>query len=314
MKLSKEIQEKLRCPVTKSRLVQNGNYLENQEHSNIRYPIIDGIPILINNENSLFSIDDFIKKRNTTFNLRENKIKLLIKKILPTISANIKAERNYEELSSLLPDQSKILILGGSIAGYGMDAIYSRESVELIGSDVSFGPYTKVISDGHDIPFESETFDCVIVQAVIEHVLDPSRCVEEIYRVLKPSGIVYAETPFMQQVHMKEYDFTRYTHLGHRRLFRGFDEISSGPCNGPGMALAQAYTYFLKSFATTAATSRFLVMFARLTSFFLKYFDHYLIDKPGSYDAASGYFFMGSKSNSILADAELIKLFKGVDY
>ena len=25
--------------------------------------------------------------------------------------------------------------------------------------------------------------------------------------------------------HMKEYDFTRFTHLGHRRLFRKFEEI-----------------------------------------------------------------------------------------
>ena len=30
-----------------------------------------------------------------------------------------------------------------------------------------------------------ETFDCVIIQAVLEHVLDPKRCVKEIHRVLK---------------------------------------------------------------------------------------------------------------------------------
>lgn len=182
-------------------------------------------------------------------------------------------------------------MLGGSIKGEGMDAVYSNESFEIVGSDVSFGSYTKLISDAHDIPFDNETFDCVIVQAVLEHVLDPQRCVSEIHRVLKPTGLVYAETPFMCQVHMKQYDFTRFTHLGHRRLFRHFEEVCSGPVCGPGMALAWSYSYFLKSFATSRTMSRILNVFARFTSFYFKYFDYYLIDKPGSYDAASGLFF-----------------------
>ena len=169
-----------------------------------------------------------------------------------------------------------------------------------------------IICDAHDIPFEAELFDCVIVQAVLEHVLEPQRCVNEIYRVLKPSGTIYAETPFMQQVHMKQYDFTRFTHLGHRRLFRNFKEITSGPCCGPGMALAESYTYFLRSFATSWLISRLLTKFAHITSFFLKYLDYYLIDKPGSYDAASGYFFLGKKNDTVLPDRELIRQFKGL--
>ncbi|GBE16485.1 hypothetical protein BMS3Abin15_00302 [bacterium BMS3Abin15] len=312
MNLSKEIRDKLRCPVTKARLEQKGDYLESQGDSKIRYPIVDDIPVLINNENSLFSIDDFTKKRNTTFDLHENKIKKQINKMLPKIGANLKSRSNFKHMTSLLPGQAKILVVGGSIEGKAMDTIYSKESFEVVGTDVSFGPYTKVISDGHDIPFDDQTFDCVIVQAVLEHVLDPNRCVHEIHRVLKPSGIVYAETPFMQQVHMKQYDFTRYTHLGLRRLFRQFEEIKSGACGGPGMALAWSYAYFLKSFTTSAIIRRFLNQFAAFTSFFLKYFDYYLIDKPGSYDAAAGFFFMGKKSDDILPDKELIKQFKGV--
>ena len=43
----------------------------------------------------------------------------------------------------------------------------------------------------------------------------------------------------------------------------------------------------------------------------LKYFDYILINKPGSLDAASGYYFMGSKCDQILSDRELINLYKG---
>ena len=55
--------------------------------------------------------------------------------------------------------------------------------------------------------------------------------------VYKDDGLVYADTPFMQQVHMGRYDFTRFTYLGHRRLFRKFEEIDSGAVSGPAMAL-----------------------------------------------------------------------------
>lgn len=162
------------------------------------------------------------------------------------------------------------------------------------------------------IPFEDNSFDGVIVQAVLEHVVDPNRCVEEIHRVLKPNGVVYAETPFMQQVHMGRYDFTRFTHLGHRRLFRKFEEVSSGPVCGPGMALAWSYQYFILSFVKRNAAKSLVKAFTRLTSFWLKYFDYFLIDKPGTFDAASGYYFIGTKSDRVLSDRELVTLYKGI--
>lgn len=312
MKISKDIQQKLICPSTKGRLTQNGEYLESVANKEIRYPIIDGIPILICDEKSIFSINDFIKRKDTTFSLNENAIKRFVRKIIPTITTNIKAKENYNKIISILPKNAKILVIGGSVMGEGMDSLYSSKSFDIVGSDVSFGPYVKIISDAHDLPFEDEAFHCVIIQAVLEHVLEPQRCVSEVHRVLKTSGIVYAETPFMQQVHMKQYDFTRFTHLGHRRLFRNFEEIKSGPTCGPGIALAWSYTYFLRSFATSKTMVRLLTAIAHTTSFFFKYFDYYLIDKPGSYDAASAYFFIGKKQHHTLSDKELIEQFKGI--
>ncbi|HEY5967402.1 MAG TPA: class I SAM-dependent methyltransferase [Chitinophagaceae bacterium] len=314
MKISEEIQKKLVCPATKNKLRKNGDYLESVANPAIRYPLINGIPILINSNNSIFSIEDFTRTVNTTFELDESKIRTIVKRLMPKITHNIKAKKNYDEIIKLLPVNSKILVIGGSIKGLGTDKIYSNDSFEIIGSDVSFGPFTKLISDAHDIPFEDEVFDCVIVQVVLEHVLDPHRCVSEIHRVLKSTGIVYAETPFIQQVHMRQYDFTRYTHLGHRRLFRNFEEIKSGATGGPGMALAWSYTWFLRSFATSALMVYLLTFFAYITSFFLKYFDYILIEKPGSYDAASQFFFIGKKSNTALPDKELLKQFRGVKH
>jgi hypothetical protein len=135
--------------------------------------------------------------------------------------------------------------------------------------------------------------------------------VAEIHRVLKQGGLVYAETPFMQQVHMGRYDFTRFSHSGHRRLFRRFEEIAGGAVCGPGMALAWSYQYFLLSFASSRAMRGLIRAFASITSFYLKYADFYLIDKPAAIDAASGFFFMGRKAGTVLSDHELIKYYKG---
>jgi SAM-dependent methyltransferase len=192
-----------------------------------------------------------------------------------------------------------------------MEPLLSVPSIDFVESDVAFGSRISAICDAHHLPFAEASFDGVVVQAVLEHVIDPIQCVAEIYRVLKPEGLVYSETPFIQQVHLGKFDFTRYTHLGHRRLFRQFEEVSSGVVCGPGMALAWSYQYFLLSFVKSPTARAIVKALARLSSFWLKYFDYYLIDQPGSYDAASGYYFLGKKSERILSDQELLMLYRG---
>jgi len=181
----------------------------------------------------------------------------------------------------------------------------------LVESDVSFGPRTTLIADAHDLPFADGTFDGVVAQAVLEHVVDPYRCAQEMWRVLRPRGLIYAETPFMQQVHEGRYDFTRFTHLGHRRVFRGFEEIDSGAIGGPGMALGWAWAYFLMSFAGSRRARSILYALARFTAFPAKYFDYLLLGRPAALDAAAGTYFLGRRSEQVLSDRELIAQYRG---
>ena len=238
-----------------------------------------------------------------------------LKRRLPSLGTNRDAKRNYRRFAELLlstPARPKVLVLGGAGLGAGLEAIIDIASIEFVESDVYLGPRTSLVCDAHWIPFEDGTFDGVIAQAVIEHVADPQACAAEIHRVLKPRGLVYADTPFMQQVHAGAYDFTRFTHLGQRRLFRKFDEVSSGPTCGPGMALAWAYQYFLLSFVRGPRARAAAIAFARLTAFWLKWFDRRLLASPGAFDAASAYYFMGTKSDRVLSDRELITQYRGL--
>ena len=316
MKSNYEFISETVCPICLTALSRSENTLVCKNLKCLKtFPIVNGIPVLLNEEKSVFNIQDFIESKDTTFNLKESKVKTIAKKLIPSISLNVGAKENYKKLSTLLTKINPnpfVLVIGGSILGEGMESIVDDPKIQLIESDVTFGPRTKIIFDAHCIPFPDQYFDCIIIQAVLEHVVDPFTCVNEVYRVLKNNGLVYSETPFIAQVHMGKYDFHRFTHLGHRRLFRNFEEIESGAVCGPGMALAWSYSYFIFSFFKSKRIRKLLIPFTSLTSFFLKYFDHLIIKKPGTYDAALGFYFLGRKSDKVLDDRELLKLYRGL--
>lgn len=317
IKLSETIQRMLRCPICEASLeLYNDRYQCKNPRCNFLFPIMNGIPILINEARSIFSIADFVRMRETTFYSPQTKIERVMRRFIPDISRNIKGKENFKQLGQLLLSQSdtpRVLVVGGSILGSGMEALLEYPNIELAESDVTFGPRTVLICDAHNLPFEAGSFDGVVVQAVLEHVVDPWQCVVEIHRVLKEGGLVYAETPFMQQVHGGRYDFTRFTHLGHRRLFRKFEEVDSGALCGPAMALAWSCKYFLTSFTTHPFLRRLIGTFARYAMFSLTYLDYFLIDKPGTLDSASAYYFLGRKGNGVLPDRELVRLYRGLD-
>ena len=280
----------------------------------VEYPVLDGIPILIDDSKSLFSIADFVESKNTTYGEPSKGWKKIVLRFIPSINLNLGSNKNFEAFFNKVRERNKsprVLVIGGAIEGQGLDTSSVAEAVELVETDVAFGSRTGLICDAHDLPFADGSFDGVIAQAVLEHVIDPFRCVGEIERVLAADGLVYAETPFMQQVHMGRFDFLRFSHLGHRKLFQNFSEISSGPIGGPGMALAWTYAYLLRSFFKSKTLQKAGFAFGSLTGFWLKYLDPFLVDKPGAFDAASAFFFMGRKTGEVLSDRELIAGYRG---
>jgi len=310
-----ELLPALRCPICQARLDCAAIECHCVSPTcGTRFPIVDGIPVLIHEARSLFSINEIASQRPDAVGAPAAGWKRRLRRWLPGLSKNFVARRNYARFAELLSEpagRAPVLVLGAGNLGQGLDLLLSQPHIQLVESDVYFGPRTTLIADAHDIPFADATFAGVIIQAVLEHLVDPQRCVAEIGRVLHPAGLVYAETPFMQQVHEGRYDFTRYTHLGHRRLFRDFTEIESGPVAGPGMALAWAWAYFLMGFAGSRRARSAAYLIARLTGWPLKYFDYLLLRRPGAYDAGAGYYFMGRKSGEPLSDRALIQHYRG---
>ena len=199
-----------------------------------------------------------------------------------------------------------ILEIGGGTPGPGSDALRSAPVGRFISFDVYASPYVDFIADAHEIPLADSSVDAVWIQAVLEHVIDPRRVVEEIHRVLVDGGLVYAETPFMQQVHEGACDFTRFTHSGHRWLFREFDEVASGDIAGAGTVLIWSIRYFVR----TITGSENLARVAGLPFFWLRFFDR-LGPRRKRLDAASAFYFLGRKSAESLGEGELIRYYGG---
>ncbi len=51
--------------------------------------------------------------------------------------------------------------------------------------------------DGNTFPFQGAEFDSVVTSQVFEHVFNPDQFLSEIYRVLKPGGMLLLTVPFV---------------------------------------------------------------------------------------------------------------------
>lgn len=291
---------------------EQGNIQCNHKECNLNnrnFTTISGQPVLINFDDSVFNKEDyFLKEDGSVLNRKPSRLHKLISTIL--WGTNKKCQVNVKEfIKHLLAKNSKptVLIVGGGSIGKGSDALYSNSDIHIISFDVYCSEVTDFIADAHSIPIKNESIDGIWIQAVLEHVLEPTKVVSEIFRVLKPDGIVYADTPFMQQVHEKAYDFTRFSESGHRWLFKDFELIESGVVSGPGTALSWALRYFFVGLLRNKLLGTGLASLF----FWLRYIDNFI---PTTYssDGASAVFFMGRKSNKPITPHEIIKFHRGV--
>lgn len=113
-----------------------------------------------------------------------------------------------EKLSTF---HGKILDVGGADFVKQIDTTLGDDYLCL---DLKKTANTSILADAHDIPFKNESFNCVICNAVLEHVEQPSKVLAEIYRVLKFDGLLWVSVPFLQHIHADPYDFRRFTNNG----------------------------------------------------------------------------------------------------
>lgn len=302
------------CPVLKTELTKREGFLLSArcgDEPAARYPVIDGKPVLIDFENSVIDHES-VTSTGATSQVKRASYSGPSRFLKRLLSPEVKAtRRNVSELKSwltALPEPARLLVVGGGTIGNSMLPLYDDERIQVYSFDIYASPAVQFVADAHAMPLQDDFFDAVVIQAVLEHVLHPATVVAEIWRVLKPDGLVYAETPFMQHVHEGAFDFTRFTDSGHRFLFRRFDLIDSGVCGGPGIQLMWSADYF----ARAVFRSRLAGKLAKLAFFWAQWLDR-IIPEHYAIDAASGVYFLGKKSSSTIRASDIITYYQGAN-
>ena len=268
----------------------------------IDFPSTAGQPIMLDDLTEAASIAD--AGRNGESSVLSRSARPVRRRTPPHVKAVL---ANMQSFRSHLPQQARILIVGGGLAGHGVQTLVADPDLEIIAFDVYPSEMTQFVADGHHVPLESGSFDGVLIQAVLEHVLAPERIVDEIHRVLRPDGVVYAETAFMQHVHEGAHDFSRFTERGHRWLFRAFDEIDGGPIGGPALQLLWSIDYLVRGLTG----SRRAGLRVRRALSVLERLDR-RVRIEHRVDAAPAVYFLGRRSSDpTLASGDLLRGYRG---
>lgn len=315
LSLQEMVDEKLfACPRCRSRLQSVGDRWHctsaGCRYADDPFPVVSGVPALVDFECSVLdagrlrTVEGASEVARSTLGKRVRKLIGRENATAPVQVARMVGELRAELTTS--KRRPRILIVGGGDIGDGLAELYADPSVDLVSFDIYASPAVQFIGDGHGIALVDGCMDGVIIQAVLEHVLEPAVVAAEVERVLRPGGIVYADTPFLQHVHEGPYDFTRFTESGHRYLFRRFERIDSGAVAGAGTTLMWSIDYFVRALTR----SRLLGRIAALCFSWISLADR-LLDPRHSVDGASSVFFLGRKTDTEISRSDIIDNYRG---
>jgi SAM-dependent methyltransferase len=195
-----------------------------------------------------------------------------------------------------IPRTLALLPRGAKICDVGAGGRRITSDVQTV--DFVPAPGVDVVADIHSLPIADGSYDAVFCTGTLEHVADPHQAVRELYRVLKPGGIVHIDVPFIQGYHADPTDYWRFTRDGLKLLCGRFEEIDSGTYIGPSCGVVWIVREWANSWSSNRVISNLLLIPVALMTAPFRYLDYFLIASKRSHHAASAVFFRGRKPAS----------------
>jgi len=122
-------------------------------------------------------------------------------------------ELRHEKLFDFMklnPGCSRILDVGCG-NGWFLERISQNMSGELYGCDcvknLAFDDFefSLVNLNEQNLPYQDGKFDVIVCSDVLEHLENPSKCIRELRRVIKPAGLVFITIPNVANVLQRLY-------------------------------------------------------------------------------------------------------------
>jgi len=93
---------------------------------------------------------------------------------------------------------------------------------KYIGADMREGPGVNIILNLHAIDLPSESVGTVLILDTLEHVEFVRKAIDEVYRILKPNGILIMTSVMNFPIHDYPYDYWRFTPEAFKSLLKPF--------------------------------------------------------------------------------------------
>jgi SAM-dependent methyltransferase len=100
---------------------------------------------------------------------------------------------------------------------------YAAHFPNRVALDIRPGRGVRILGDAQAMGIVDGVFDVVLCTEVLEHLPEPQRAIDEMFRVLKPGGTLLLTTRFLFPIHDAPHDYFRFTKYGLRHLLRRFE-------------------------------------------------------------------------------------------
>lgn len=146
-----------------------------------------------------------------------------------------KWEKFFDQKIKEIAKEKVVFDVGGGTRFQKALADYKYDFVDCDYKTIDINPEYRpdIVADAHNLPINSGAADGVICKSVLEHVKNPFRVVDEIWRILRPGGKCFITVPFLHPYHAAGQapykDYWRFSEDGARYLFRKFSKIEICP-------------------------------------------------------------------------------------
>jgi SAM-dependent methyltransferase len=224
------------------------------------------------------------------------RLKRLYHKLPEPPSTNYSFRTTAAARYDLLPEGALIFDIGSKDSRGAYGGLPPGAKVVCV--DIAAGPGVDMVADAHDLNLVADnSVDFVTSVSVLEHVRYPQRVVSEIYRILKPGGMVYISVPFIFPFHADPDDFYRFSHKGLEILCEKFERMDNGFNRGPASTTLHVLVHFLAMlfcFNNRTLYGINVDLFTWLL-FWVKYLDRFLGRYEMAYVIHAAAFFLGRK-------------------